>query len=87
MADLTQAMIESWILNEATGKFHYTKVLDGLIDPKLYPQVRTILHRLKEKNVTMPVDGRDEGSGEGNFKDSYTRFRCLAKGKGASETP
>lgn len=59
MADLTQAMIESWILNEATGKFHYTKVLDGLIEPKLYPQVRTILHRLKEKNVTMPVDGRD----------------------------
>ncbi len=59
MPDLTQSMIENWILNEATGQFHYTKVLDGLIEPKLYPQIRTILHRLKEKNVTMPVGGRD----------------------------
>jgi len=59
MADLTQAMIENWVSNEATGQFHYTKVLDGLIEPKLYPQVRTILHRLKEKGIAVPVNGKD----------------------------
>jgi len=59
MADLTQAQIEDWISNKATGKFHYTKVMDGQIEPKLFPQLRTILHRCKEKGIAIPVDGKD----------------------------
>lgn len=59
MADLTQAQIEHWIADLATGKFHYTKVMDGQIRPELYPQLRVILHRCKEKGLAYPVDGRD----------------------------
>jgi hypothetical protein len=59
MAELTQADIENWIQYEATGKFHYTKVKDGVIDPKLYPQLRVMMHRAKEKGLAYPVDGKD----------------------------
>jgi hypothetical protein len=59
VAELSQADLEGWIINEATGKFHYTKVMDGQIDPKLYAQVRTMLHRCKEKGIAFPVDGKD----------------------------
>lgn len=59
MADLTQAQIEDWIANQATGKFHYTKIMDGQIKPNLFPQLRTILHRCKEKGLAYPVDGKD----------------------------
>lgn len=59
MADLTQPKLEEWIQTEATGKFHYTKVLEGQIDPKLYPQLRVMLRRCKEKGIAYPVDGRD----------------------------
>jgi len=59
MADLTQNIVEEWIQEQATGKFHYTKVLDGQIDPKLYPALRTILHRVKDKGIAVPVDGKD----------------------------
>ncbi len=59
MAELTQVEIEDWIINKATGKFHYTKIMDGLIKPELYPQLRAILHRCKEKGIAVPVDGRD----------------------------
>ena len=59
MADLTQADIEDWIANRATGVFHYTKVMDGLIDKTLYPTIRTIMHRCKDKGIAYPVNGRD----------------------------
>ena len=59
MAELTQAQIEDWITNKATGKFHYIKVMDGQIEPKLYPQLRELLHRCKKKGIAVPVDGRD----------------------------
>ena len=59
MADLTQALIEDWITRQATGKFHYTKIMDGQIQPKLYPQLREILHRCKNKGIAYPVDGKD----------------------------
>lgn len=59
MADLTQARIEQWIQTQATGKFHYTKILDGQIDPKLYPQLREILFRCKKKRIAFPIDGKD----------------------------
>lgn len=59
MSELTQAQLEDWILNQATGKFHYTKVLDGQVDPKLYPSVRVMLRRAKDKGVAVPVDGND----------------------------
>ena len=59
MADLTQPKLEGWIQTEATGKFHYTKVLEGQIDPKLYPQLRVMLRRCKEKGIAFPVDGKD----------------------------
>lgn len=59
MAELTQTQIEDWIINKATGKFHYTKVMDGAIKPSLFPQLRTIMHRCKEKGIAYPVDGKD----------------------------
>ncbi|MCJ7828677.1 MAG: hypothetical protein MUP81_02920 [Dehalococcoidia bacterium] len=59
MAELTQSEVEQWIINSVTGKFHYTKILDGQIDPKLYAAVRTILHRAKDKGIVAPVDGKD----------------------------
>ena len=59
MADLTQEIVEDWVLNKATGKFHYTKVLDGQVTPTLYPQLRTIMHRCKEKGIAYPIDGKD----------------------------
>jgi len=59
MAEFSQADLEDWIANQATGKFHYTKVLDGGVPPKLYPQVRAMLHRCKEKELAYPVDGKD----------------------------
>lgn len=61
MADLTQAQIEDWIQSKATGVFHYTKVMDGLIKKTLYPQLRTIMHRCKEKGIAYPVDGKGDG--------------------------
>jgi len=59
MATLTQEELEQWITTAATGKFHYTKVLDGQISPALHSQLRTMMHRCKEKGIAFPVDGRD----------------------------
>jgi len=59
MADLTQAQLEEWIQTQATGKFHYTKVMDGQVPPNLYPQLRTMMHRCKQKGKAYPVDGKD----------------------------
>ena len=59
MGELTQAKLEEWIQTVATGKFHYTKVLDGQIDPKLYPNLRTMMSRARDKGITVTVDGRD----------------------------
>jgi len=57
--ELTQTTLEDWIQNKCTGKFHYTKALDGQIDPRLYPQLRVMMHRCKDKGLAFPVDGRD----------------------------
>ncbi len=54
MPELTQMMVEDWIMNRATGKFHYTKVLDGGVDPKLYASLRNIMLRCKEKGIAYP---------------------------------
>jgi hypothetical protein len=59
MAELTQAQIEQWITEQATGAFHYTKVLDGQISPKLYAQLRNIMLRCKKKGIAYPVSGKD----------------------------
>ena len=59
MADLTQAELEEWIKVQATGKFHYTKVMDGQVKPDLYPQLRSMMHRCKDRGVAFPVDGKD----------------------------
>ncbi len=59
MAEITQQQIENWIVHEATGNFHYTKIMDGRIDRKLYPALRSIMHRLWEKGVAFPVTGKD----------------------------
>ncbi len=61
MADIKQSQIEEWITNQATGVFHYTKVLDGIIPKELYPSLRTIMHRCKDKGIAMPVDGKGDG--------------------------
>jgi hypothetical protein len=59
MAEITQHDIEDWILNKATGTFKYTDVMDRQIAPKLHPQLRAVMWRLKEKGVCVPVSGRD----------------------------
>lgn len=59
MAEITQAQIETWILTQATGEFNYTKVLDGQVAPKLYPQLREIMLRCKKKGIAYPVSGKD----------------------------
>lgn len=59
--DLKQSQIEQWVAEEATGAFNYTKVMDGQIPPNLYPHLRTILKRLKEKGVVYPVPSRGDG--------------------------
>lgn len=59
MGELTQKELEDWILNKATGRFHYTKVLDGQIDPKLYPNLRNMMKRCKEKGIAVPTGDRD----------------------------
>jgi len=58
MAEVTQSQIEQWIA-QATGTFHYTKVMDGLVDKKLYPQLRNIMRRCKDKGIAYPVTGKD----------------------------
>ena len=59
MSELTQAQVEQWIQFEATGKFHYTKVLENEISPKLYHQLREIMRRCEKKGLIYRVDGRD----------------------------
>lgn len=59
MIELTQAQIEEWVTTMATGKFHYTKVMDGQVPPNLHPQLRVIMQRCREKGIAYPVDGKD----------------------------
>jgi hypothetical protein len=59
MPEVTQAQIEQWIIEQATGSFHYTKVMDGTIDKIDYPKLRVILKRCKEKGIAYPVGGKD----------------------------
>ena len=59
METIKQSQIESWIINEATGEFHYTKVMDGIIPKNLYPQLRVIMMRCKEKGIAYPVSKKD----------------------------
>lgn len=58
MAELTQAHLEEWIQTQVTGKFHYTKAMDGQVQPHLYPQLRVMMHRCKEKGIAYP-EGAD----------------------------
>jgi hypothetical protein len=57
--EITQKQIEEWIATMATGAFHYTKVMDGVIPAHLYPKLRMIMHRLKDLGVCYPVNGKD----------------------------
>jgi len=57
--ELTQAELEDWIANKATGKFHYTKVMDGAVSPRLYPQLRNMMKRAAGKGIACSVDGKD----------------------------
>jgi hypothetical protein len=59
MSEFSQADLERWILEEATGKFHYTKVFDGRVDPKLYHSLREMMRRCRDKGLAYPVDGKD----------------------------
>ncbi len=57
--ELSQDSLERWISEMATGAFHYTKVLDGGVEPGLYPQLNVMVHRAGKKGVCTPVSGRD----------------------------
>ena len=56
---ITQQEIEDWVTQKADGVFHYTKIMDGEIDRKLYGTLRTIMHRMRDKGLAYPVTGRD----------------------------
>ena len=55
----TQQNVEDWIKYQATGTFHYTKVLDGQVSPEFYPQLRVCCKRATERNIAAKIDGRD----------------------------
>lgn len=57
--ELTQSALENWIQNEATGKFHYTKVMDEQVPKELWNPLREMMRRCKKKGIAYPVDGRD----------------------------
>ena len=61
MEKITQSQIEEWITEKATGTFHYTAVLDGLLKKNiaLHSQLRTIMLRCKTKGIAYPVGGKD----------------------------
>jgi len=59
LAELTQQQLEEWILTQVTGTFHYTKAMDGQVKPSQYPKLRVMMHRLKDKGIAYPVNGRD----------------------------
>ena len=80
MAELSQARLNEWVTSQATGKFHYTKVLDGTVDPKLYPQIRVMMMRCREKGLAHPVDGRD---GWWRPTDTSLEEICWWEGNGA----
>lgn len=43
----------------ATGDYHYTKVLDGQVDPLSYPQLRKIMHDLVKERGIKPSGNHD----------------------------
>lgn len=56
---LSQQDVENWVQEKTNGHFHYTKVIDGLVDRSQYPTLRTIMHRMHNKGLAFPVDGKD----------------------------
>jgi hypothetical protein len=60
MPEVTQSQIEEWIMTQATGTFHYTKVMDGQLAPHLYPQLRNIMKRCENKGIAVR-DGKKDG--------------------------
>ncbi len=61
MKELKQSQIEQWIQEQATGVFNYTKIMDGQVPPSLYPQLRSIMKRLKDKGIVVPVVSKGDG--------------------------
>jgi hypothetical protein len=59
LSKLTQQQIEEWIATQTTGTFDFKNIMDGQIGKELLPQLRVIMHRLKEKGLAYPVDGKD----------------------------
>jgi len=61
MAEVTRRDVELWIREIPTGEFHYTKVLDGNVDPKSYNKLRKIMFDLvhAEDPCVEPVGKRD----------------------------
>ncbi len=60
MAELNMYAVEQWITSVANGRFHYTKVLDGGVSPKLYPQLRVYVSRCCEKGLC-EAEGKNDG--------------------------
>ena len=58
--ELTQEALEKWIAEEATGDFHYKAVLNGMVDPRLYGNLRTMMGRAVVKGIASPV-GKNDG--------------------------
>lgn len=59
MGNLTQDDVAKWVIEDSTGEFHFTKVLDGQVLPELYSHLRVIMHRLVKGDIARTVSKRD----------------------------
>tara|TARA_Y100000310_G_scaffold58000_1_gene53154 strand:- start:3553 stop:4431 length:879 start_codon:yes stop_codon:yes gene_type:complete len=60
--ELTIHVVRTWIQTMATGEFHYTKVLDGLVQRQSHGRLRTMMSKLcYEKNPVVEPVGRRDG--------------------------
>jgi hypothetical protein len=57
LEELTQELVEAWI-KTAPEEFHYTKTLDGLVEPQGYAHLRKIISRCVQKRLIKPIDRR-----------------------------
>ena len=59
--ELTRFDVEAWITTMATGRFHYTKVLDGQVKSSSYGKLRKIMHDIVKKGNICEPEGKNDG--------------------------
>jgi len=56
--EFSQAELERWIREDATGKFHNNEVMDGQVKPELRSHIPQMMKRAREKGLAVPIDGK-----------------------------